>query len=218
MRAWPFVRRGLWLFIFVLITNYEPLPVRADHVLELPILATVKSNNLGVFELLLLHWDQKPAPVPPSLQWRIGNVVLGGASLSSMSSAFQYAIQHTPSINHSGTVTAVGIAYMSTGSDGPSAGAAMAVGFIAMFRGDTIQRGIALTGTLQSDGTVGAVGGLPDKVRAAAREGYRRVLIPIGQLFDPRWDLNRLGLETNVELKEVGTIEEAYTLMTGRSY
>ena len=135
-----------------------------------------------------------------------------------MSAAFHYAIQHTPSITHSGTVTAVGIAYMSTGSDGPSAGAAMAVGFIAMFRGDTIQRGIALTGTLQSDGTVGPVGGLSDKVRAAAREGYRKVLIPGGQLLDPRWELNRLGLEMNVELKEVSTIEEAYRLMTGRTF
>jgi predicted S18 family serine protease len=135
-----------------------------------------------------------------------------------MAAAFRYAMEHTPSIQHSGTVTAVGHAYMSTGSDGPSAGAAMAVGFLALFKGDPLHRGIALTGTLHPDGNVGPVGSIPDKVRAAAREGYRTILIPAGQLHDPEWNLDRLGMELNVDLKEVGTIEEAYQLMTGRPF
>jgi predicted S18 family serine protease len=57
---------------------------------------------------------------------------------------------------------------------------------------------------------------IPDKIRAAVREGYRTVLIPVGQLNDPRWRLGELGLELNVTLKEVATVEEAYELMTGR--
>ncbi|MGE0277074.1 MAG: S16 family serine protease [Nitrospiraceae bacterium] len=194
-----------------------PRPIHAEHVIELPILAAIKSNKFGVFEILLLQWDQKPAPAPPSLQWRSGNVVLGDAHLGSMAEAFRYAMARTPSVQHSGTVTALGFAYRPTGSDGPSAGAAMAVGFIALFKGDPLSRGVALTGTLQSDGSIGPVGSIPDKVRAAAREGYRTVLIPSGQLNAPDWGLIRLGMELNVDLKEVGTIEEAYRLMTGRS-
>ena len=190
--------------------------VSAEYVLELPILAAVKSNGQGVFEVLMLHWDQRAEPIPASLQWRVGNVVLGNAHLSSMATAFRYAIERTPGVHHSGTVTAIGLAYMPTGSDGPSAGAAMAVGFMALFKGDRIHRGIAMTGTLHPDGSVGPVGSIPDKVRAAVREGYRTILIPSGQLRDPEWNLIRLGMELNVDLKEVGTIEEAYQLMTGR--
>jgi Lon-like protease len=198
---------------FLLIAGYSP--VSADYVLELPILAAVKSNGLGVFEVLMLHWDQRADPIPPTLQWRVGNVVLGTAHVSSMAMAFRYAMEHTPAVRHAGTVTAVGLAYVPTGSDGPSAGAAMAVGFIALFKGDHIHRGIALTGTLRPNGAVGPVGSIPDKVRAAAREGYRTILIPSGQLHDPEWNLVRLGMELNVDLKEVATIEEAYQLMTG---
>lgn len=210
-------RRGLYILMSaVLLLNARPLPATAEYVLELPILAAVKSNGLGVFEILMLRWDQQPNPVPASLQWRIGNVLLGGAHLSSMASAFRYAMERTPAVQHSGIVTAIGLAYMPTGSDGPSAGAAMAVGFIALFRGDPIHRGIAITGTLRPDGYVGPVGSIPDKIRAAAREGYRTILIPSGQLHDPEWNLVRLGMELNVDLKEVSTIEEAYHLMTGR--
>ncbi|WP_447598748.1 S16 family serine protease [Nitrospira sp. Nam80] len=194
-----------------------PAPVQAEHVIELPILAAIKSNNLGVFEILLLQWDQKSVPTPPSLQWRTGNVVLGDTHLGSMAEAFRYAMERTPSVQHSGTVTAVGLAYRPTGSDGPSAGAAMAVGFIALFKGDPIYRGVALTGTLHSDGSVGPVGSIPDKIRAAAREGYRTILIPSGQLNNSYWGLTRLSMELNVDLKEVSTIDEAYRLMTGRS-
>jgi hypothetical protein len=208
--------RGLLALMAIILLSAGVRPVAAEHVVELPILAAVKSNTLGVFEVLLLRWDQQPSPIPPALQWRIGNVVLGQTHLNSMAMAFRYAMEHTPSVEHSGTVTAIGLAYMPTGSDGPSAGAAMAVGFIALFKGDSIHRGIALTGTLHPDGSVGPVGSLPDKIRAAAREGYRTILIPSHQLHTPEWDLTRLSMELNVELKEVSTVEDAYRLMTGR--
>ena len=92
----------------------------------------------------------------------------------------------------------------------------MTVGFLAVMRGETIQRGVALTGTLQANGQIGPVGAIADKVRAAAREGYRTVLIPQGQMHSAQWNLERLGLELNVTVKEVSTVDEAYELMTGR--
>jgi len=72
-----------------------------------------------------------------------------------------------------------------------------------------------MTGTIDKDGSIGPVGGIPDKIRAAAREGYRTVLIPEGQRYDPRWNIDRLAWDLNVDVKEVGTIDEAYHLMTG---
>jgi hypothetical protein len=40
-------------------------------------------------------------------------------------------------------------------------------------------------------------------------------LIPAGQLSDARWNLVQLGMELNVEIKEVDSVEQAYRLMTG---
>jgi uncharacterized protein len=133
-----------------------------------------------------------------------------------MAYAFRYAVERTPTVRHTGTVSVQGLAYARTSTDGTSAGAAMAVGFIAVLKGESILRGVALTGTFQPDGRIGPVGAVPDKLRAAAREGYRTVLIPAGQLLDPRWNLTGLALELNVTVKEVATIDEAYELMTGR--
>jgi Lon-like protease len=191
-------------------------PVSANKVVELPVLATIRQNNLGVFEILMMWWDRKPEPNPVQLQWLLAGVRLGNDHLGAMAQAFAYAVERTPSIQHSGIVSVQGIAYRPTGSDGPSAGAAMAVGFIAMFKGDHIQRGIALTGTIEPGGQIGPVGGIPDKIRAAAREGYRTVLIPQGQAHGPQGNLIQLGFELNVTVKEVDTIDAAYLLMTGQ--
>ncbi len=207
--------RILCLCISMLLTDFHP--AAAESIVEIPVLAAIQSNDKGVFEVLLLRWDRLPNPSPMVLQWQGGNIRPGQSNLSSMALAFQYAIDHTPHIDHAGTVSAIGIAYTSTGTDGPSAGAVMTVGFVALLNGDRIQRGIAMTGTITKDGTIGTVGGIPDKIRAAVREGYRTILIPEGQRHDPRWNIDRLSWDLNVEVKEVSTIEEAYHLMTGRT-
>jgi Lon-like protease len=193
-----------------------PASAPADNAVELPVLAAIRHNNLGVFEILMMWWDRKPEPNPIRLQWLLAGVRLGDAHLGAMAQAFAYAVERTPSVQHSGTVSVQGVAYQPTGSDGPSAGAAMAVGFIALFKGERIQRGIALTGTIEPGGQIGPVGAIPDKIRAAAREGYRTVLVPRGQIHDARWNLNELGFQLNVTVKEVDTIDEAYQLMTGQ--
>ena len=205
--------RILFLGASALLADFRPAV--AESIVEIPVLAAIQSNDRGVFEVLLLRWDRLPNPSPMVLQWQGGNIQPGQSNLSSMALAFQYAIDHTPHVDHAGTVSAIGIAYASTGTDGPSAGAVMTVGFVALLKGDRIQRGIAMTGTITKDGTIGPVGGIPDKIRAAVREGYRTILIPEGQRYDPRWNIDRLAWDLNVEVKEVSTVEEAYHLMTG---
>ena len=200
----------------VALTCSTPVSLFADNVIELPVLAAIHTNNLGVFEVLVMWWDKKPQPNPVELQWMMGRVRLGNTQIGSMAQAFAYAVERTPSIQHSGTVTVAGVAYAPTGTDGPSAGAAMTVGFIAMFKGDKVQRGIALTGTFEPGGRIGFVGSIPDKIRAAAREGYRTILVPRGQIYDTQWNLNELALRLNVTVKEVDTVDDAYQLMTGQ--
>lgn len=193
------------------------LPGYASEYLELPVLAAIGQNNLGVFEVMLMGWDKKPDPNPVQLQVILAGVRYGSTHLGSMAQAFQYAVERTPGIPHTGTVSVQGVTYRPTGSDGPSAGAAMTVGFIATFRGDRIQRGVALTGTLEPGGRVGWVGSIADKVRAAKREGYHTVLVPRGQLHTAQWNLVELGFQLNIAVKEVDTIDDAYLVMTGTS-
>lgn len=188
-----------------------------DSVVEVPLLAMIGTNDRGVFEVMVLQWDRKPDPDPIALKWGTTRIRFLPTYVQALNRAIQYAKERTPSVQHTGTLWIHGVAYAPTSTDGPSAGAAMAVGFIAVFKGDTIQRGIALTGTIEADGRIGPVGAIPDKVRAAAREGCRTILIPQGQLSDPRWRLTGLGMELNVTIKEVGTIDAAYELMTGHS-
>ena len=212
-------RRGLRILCIPILCTYLLFasfrPAAAESVVEVPMLAAIQANHLGVFEVLLLRWDHQPSPSPIMLQWQGGNIKPGQTNLSSMALAFQYALDHTPTVDHTGTVSVIGIAYASTGTDGPSAGGVMTVGFAALLKGDQIRRGIAMTGTISRDGTIGPVGGIPDKIRAAAREGYRTILIPQGQRDDPRWNISRLAWDLNVEVQEVSTVEEAYHLMTG---
>jgi hypothetical protein len=185
--------------------------------IELPVLAAIGQNNLGVFEIMLMGWDKKANPNPMELQVNIGGVRFGKTNLASMGQAFAYALERTPGLSHTGTVSVQGVTYRPTATDGPSAGAVMAVGFIATLKGDRIQRGTALTGTLEPGGRIGWVGGIPDKIRAAKREGYHTVLVPRGQLYSPQWNLVELGFQLNITVKEVDTVDDAYLLMTGQS-
>lgn len=203
-------------FLLTLIITATPFHApAADNIIELPVLAAVGYNNFGVYEVMLMRWDKQSSPDPAQLQVILGGVRYGKGHLGSMSDAFAYAVERTPSVQHSGTVSVQGVTYQPTGSDGPSAGAAMAIGFIAMFKGERVQRGTALTGTIEPGGHIGWVGSIPDKIRAAKREGFHTVLVPRGQLHTAQWNLIELGFQLNINVKEVESIDEAYELMTG---
>lgn len=199
------------LFLVVL-----PQHVTADTTVEVPVLAATRADNRGAFNVMVLNWDRRGSPDPMEIRWGNQRIRVKEIGLGSIEQAFMYAVEYTPSVRYTGTLTLYGASYAPVSSDGPSAGAVMTVGFLAVLRGDPIIRGIAITGTLETDGRIGPVGGIPDKVRAAAREHYRMVLIPQGQLNDPRWDLIGLGMQLNVAIKEVSTVQEAYEIMTGR--
>lgn len=190
-------------------------PVLARNVVEVPILAAIGANDRGVFNVMVMDWDKRSTPDPVEVKWGNSRVRVMGSALGAVGQAFAYALERTPAIRPTGTVSIYGAAYAPVSSDGPSAGAVMTVGFLALLRGDAIHRGIALTGTLQPDGRIGPVGAIPDKIRAAAREGYRTILIPQGQLAEPKWNLAGLAMELHLTVREVGTVDDAYELMTG---
>ncbi len=209
-------RVTLLLLTLVLSCTLTRSEVWAENFVEVPLLAAIGPNDRGVFEIMTMRWDQQATPDPIQLKWDRGNVNFRNDYMGTMQAAFQYALRRTPEIRRTGTLRIGGLAYVPTSTDGPSAGAAMTVAFLAVLRGDAIQRGVSITGSIQSNGQIGPVGKIADKVRAAAREGYRTVLVPQGQLYSSQWNLEKLGLDLNVTVKEVSTIDDAYELMTGR--
>lgn len=65
--------------------------------------------------------------------------------------------------------------------DGPSAGMAMTVLLAMEIQDKPINDKILLTGTIQEDGSIGPVGGVPQKAEAAAKYGAKAFIVPKGQ-------------------------------------
>jgi len=117
--------------------------------------------------------------------------------------------------------------------DGPSAGAAITICILAAIQNKAISRSVFITGTINPDGSIGKVGGIPYKALAAARKGVALFLVPLGQvnvtIMIPReerpapgvtiitYELARINLQQflseqgyNTRVAEVRTITEAY--------
>ena len=102
--------------------------------------------------------------------------------------------------------------------DGPSAGAAMTLLAYSMFAEKPLQNKIGLTGTINSDGSIGMVGGVGPKSIAASKAGIKLFMIPYGEAVADI--LNGKDFETvnlleygpqklGMKVVEVGNIKQA---------
>ncbi len=117
--------------------------------------------------------------------------------------------------------------------EGPSGGAALFVAAYAALTGKEPRQDVSVTGVLHWDGSIGAVGGLVEKLEAVSRGGIHVFLIPQGQrvveevvpveeVYSPlpgvvltriryevrRVDLVEMGREVGVEVVEVENVED----------
>lgn len=108
-------------------------------------------------------------------------------------------------------------------TDGPSMGGVMCLAILSALDGRKLPEDFAMTGTIMPDGTIGLVGGIAQKVQAAARSGKRRICIPLFSRFEEQdervgggvVDLFRMGGELGVEVRPVANIAEAYSYVHG---
>ena len=87
--------------------------------------------------------------------------------------------------------------------DGPSAGAAMTMLMYSVLSERTLPKDVAITGTINSDGSVGMVGGVYPKAKAASDIGIKLFMIPRGEANQ----VIRDGIVKSVNLLEYGPKE-----------
>lgn len=98
--------------------------------------------------------------------------------------------------------------------DGPSAGGMLCLAVMSAIEGRPFPDDFAMTGTIMADGTIGAVGGIAEKLRAASGNGIKRVCIPTFARMDENFtDLLDLGKELKLEMYQVATVDEAYRIL-----
>ncbi len=117
------------------------------------------------------------------------------------------------------------VAYTCEGAiDGPSAGCLFTVAVLSALTGVELDDQVTMTGTINPDGTVGPVGGIPHKLEGAKEAGRTKVLVPLGQRYDfdlsgsepKRVDLLAVGEDMGIEVIEVATVADAYREFTGQ--
>ncbi|MDD3160092.1 MAG: hypothetical protein PHQ98_03930 [Candidatus ainarchaeum sp.] len=85
--------------------------------------------------------------------------------------------------------------------DGPSAGAAMALLSYSMLSEKKLPKEVGITGTINSDGSIGAVGGVYPKAKAAANIGIKLFMIPKGEALQVTTENNHV---TSINLLSYG--------------
>ncbi len=98
--------------------------------------------------------------------------------------------------------------------DGESAGSAVAVGVMAAWRGDRVRANVAVTGAITADGRILEVDDLPGKLAAAAGAKFTTLLVPRGQTQASHGNLTELAAQRHITVIEIGSLQEAYALMT----
>ncbi len=82
---------------------------------------------------------------------------------------------------------------------GPSAGGAITLLTISMLSDFNLDEQIGMTGTINSGGIIGPVGGIKEKIDAAKQAGLKKVLIPEGERF---FNEDRRIIETTIISKK----------------
>jgi hypothetical protein len=107
--------------------------------------------------------------------------------------------------------------------DGPSASGMVTASFLAAATGVPIDPDVTMTGTINPDGTIGPVGGIPEKFEAALRRGKHKLGFPIGMrlaksnVSGEKVDLVKLAAASNAQAVEIANVQQAYQLLTNKS-
>ena len=102
----------------------------------------------------------------------------------------------------------------STSKDGPSAGAAITTAIYSLFNNKKINNTIAITGEINLQGEVTAIGGLDIKITGGIKSGVKTFIYPKENNRDyQEWRKNNDNLYPNIEFREVSTIQDVFKII-----
>lgn len=167
------------------------------------LIATLRHYHSGQTITLTVRMATAP-PAPVSVTLRNTRVDVGGGRFATLDLGIQpedqvdYTYPFPVRIN----VTNIG---------GPSAGLAMSLGVIdALTNGNlTGNRRVAVTGTIDSQGDVGEIGGAAQKTVAVENAGASIFLVPSGKNYTEAMSKDRPGLR----IYPVSTLNQALTVL-----
>jgi predicted S18 family serine protease len=182
-----------------------------------PALGVLAGRQTGVVHYIVLQIDKDSRQEGPTVQFN--EISLGGGSI--VCEDWKESVKHaviaaTKAVGEDGREWVITIKNRSYNAltEGMSSSSAIAVGLVAALRGHDVKSNVALTGKIMPDGQIESVGALLIKVEAAARNQFKTILVPRGQVHKADWDLSQLAARWNITIIEVATLEEAYQLMT----
>ncbi|MBU1198046.1 hypothetical protein KJ765_06080 [Candidatus Micrarchaeota archaeon] len=216
----------------VLFNSNEPAPSPEPiSFVRMPLPAVSRSGvgALAVLELRLTNgegnvyyqFDERNPLTNPDTQYSLRTALDVGKQLSGVSAISSYDLYFSLSADSE----VVG---------GESAGAAMAVGTLALFRGESLRDDVLITGSVSPDGSIGRVGRILEKALVARESGFSEILVPVGEKLQPQnkqvcqneviddtyyqtCTTQRVVIdvasETGMKVTEVSDVLEAYRLM-----
>jgi hypothetical protein len=161
------------------------------------------------------------APTPDgSGQVGVFDAFAGGPSAEWRASVWASAVVAATALNKD--VAEFTFSATSTGYiDGASASSLLAAGFLAAMTGAPVAGDVTMTGVVNPDGSIGPVGGLPEKLAAAMDKGKKRIGYPLGMRMarsvktNELVDLQALAKAHGAQAIEVADVPQAYKLLTG---
>lgn len=177
---------------------------------RLPVLS-VNDATGGKLQWLDFEFRRKATEAP--LKVFTGNVESGATGQEIRASVWSAAM--VAALMRGDLMTGTSIVVGFPGSmDGPSAGGIFCLAILSALDGREFPQDFAMTGTILPDGSIGLVGGVAEKIKAAAKAGIKRVCVPaLGRVEDDGdtlTDLKAVAKRNGVELIFVETVEEAY--------
>ena len=193
--------------------------VAAERQFPLPILMVSGEPQVGAcarpsFRLVRLPEDRTP------LSLAVTEDTPGGAGESIRASLWLAAM--VAALDRQDDLSGVRVTLDLSGRiDGPSAGAGLCLAILSALDDRAFPADCAATGAIMPDGTIGGVGGIAAKIRAASKAGIRRVFMPAYLRFErdstsgEEIDLKRLAASLKLELIPVENVAQAYRILHG---
>lgn len=185
-----------------------------DKSFNLPML-TVSADGGGEYRRVEFSLVRKAARQAP-LAIAISESTPGGAGESLRASVWMAAM--VTALDRLDDLSGVRISLdLDESVDGPSAGGVLCLAMMTALDGREFPADCAMTGTIMPDGTIGSVGAVAAKMRAAAKAGAKRLIVPAFLRFenDPKSgdeiDLRRLAVELKLKLVPADNIAQAFS-------